>query len=380
MEDTVQTYDRIIIGAGLYGLYAALFCCNKGENVVVLECDSAPFKRATYINQARVHQGYHYPRSISTAMKSAGYFDRFNKDYGFCVNKEFDQIYATSSQYSWTDGKQFKRFCDAAGIPCEELNPGTYFKDKMCDGVFRTREYTYDAMILRDYLLEELSKYPNNIQIKYDTKISKIEKTTDSYIIIDEDGIEYSSDYVLNATYAGTNQILEKAGFEKFGIKYELCEIILCDVNDKLKDVGFTVMDGPFFSIMPFGKTGLHSLTSVTFTPHTTSFDSVPTFVCQQNSEGFCSTERLGNCNDCKAKPQSAFPYMANLARKYMLDDYQFEYKSSLFSMKPILMSSEIDDSRPTVIRKYSSNPTFVGVLSGKINTVYDLDEVLNDR
>ena len=47
--------------------------------------------------------------------------------------------------------------------------------------------------------------------------------------------------------------------------------------------------------------------------------------------------------------------------------------------MKPILMSSEIDDSRPTVIRKYTSGPTFVGVLSGKINTVYDLDEVLID-
>jgi len=47
--------------------------------------------------------------------------------------------------------------------------------------------------------------------------------------------------------------------------------------------------------------------------------------------------------------------------------------------MKPILMSSEIDDSRPTVIRTYSQNPTCVGVLSGKINTVYDLDEVLSD-
>lgn len=47
--------------------------------------------------------------------------------------------------------------------------------------------------------------------------------------------------------------------------------------------------------------------------------------------------------------------------------------------MKPVLMSSEIDDSRPTVIRKYSERPTFVSVLSGKINTVYDLDEVLSD-
>ncbi|MBE5845237.1 MAG: FAD-binding oxidoreductase [Butyrivibrio sp.] len=375
----MEKYDKIIIGAGLYGLYSAFYSCKKGQNVIVLECDDAPFKRATYINQARVHQGYHYPRSISTALKSAGYFERFNKDYAFCVNKEFDQIYATSSQYSWSDGKQFKDFCKAANIPCEELHASNYFKDGMCDGVFRTREYTYDAMILKDYLLDELSKYGNAMTIKYGVKINAIEKSTNTYVIRTEDGNTYESSFVLNSTYAGTNQILEMAGFEKFGIKYELCEIILCDVNDKLKEVGFTVMDGPFFSIMPFGKTGYHSLTSVTFTPHTTSYDEVPTFSCQGESNGHCSTKRLGNCNDCPAKPATAFPYMANLARKYMLDDYQFEYKKSLFSMKPILMSSEIDDSRPTVIRTYSKNPTFVGVLSGKINTVYDLDEVLDD-
>ena len=100
----MNKYDKIIIGAGLYGLYAAEFCCRRGEHVLVLECDPTPFRRATFINQARVHQGYHYPRSISTAAKSAGYFERFNKDYGFCINKEFDKIYATSSKYSWTDG------------------------------------------------------------------------------------------------------------------------------------------------------------------------------------------------------------------------------------------------------------------------------------
>ena len=136
-------------------------------------------------------------------------------------------------------------------------------------------------------------------------------------------------------------------------------------------------MDGPFFSIMPFGKTGLHSLTSVTFTPHTTSYDDVPTFECQKESKGFCSGFHLGNCNECQTKPKTAFPYMSNLAKKYMLDDYKFEYRQSLFSMKPILMSSEVDDSRPTIIKKYSDNPTFISVLSGKINTVYDLDEVL---
>lgn len=64
--------------------------------MLVLECDDTAFVRATYINQARVHQGYHYPRSLSTAMKSANYFRRFNQDYSFCINRAFDPIYATS--------------------------------------------------------------------------------------------------------------------------------------------------------------------------------------------------------------------------------------------------------------------------------------------
>jgi len=42
------------------------------------------------------------------------------------------------------------------------------------------------------------------------------------------------------------------------------------------------------------------------------------------------------------------------------------------------LQASEIDDSRPTVVRQYSEEPRFISVLSGKINTVYDLDEVLD--
>ncbi|MEY8390567.1 FAD-binding oxidoreductase [Lachnospiraceae bacterium] len=375
----ISRYDRVIIGAGLYGLYAALYCGRKGEHVLVLECDPAPFTRATYINQARVHQGYHYPRSISTAMKSAGYFERFNKDYGFCINQEFNKVYATSSQYSWSDGAQFMSFCKAADIPCEELHAERFFKKGMCDGAFLTREYTYDAMILKDYFLDKLSEC-RNVEIQYGAVISGIEERQDCYVVRMGDGKEYQTGFLLNAAYASTNQILHMAGYEKFGIKYELCEIILCDVNEKLKEYGFTVMDGPFFSIMPFGKTGLHSLTSVTFTPHTVSYEELPSFSCQEASGGYCSSQRLGNCNACPAKPKTAFPYMASLAEKYLRDEYEFSYQSSLFSMKPILMSSEIDDSRPTVIRVYHKNPTFVGVLSGKINTVYDLDEVLENE
>lgn len=369
-------YDKIIIGAGIYGLYSALYCGKKGQSVLVFEKDSEAFKRATFINQARVHNGYHYPRSLSTALKSAKYFERFNKDFEFAINKKFNQIYATSNSMSWTNNKQFVKFCEAANIRCDELSPNMYFKNNLCDGAFLTEEYTYDAQILKKYFLEEISKY-KNVKIIYNSQINKIEKNEYSYSIWNDDK-EFETNYLLNCTYGSVNQILQMMGLEPFAIKYELCEIILCKVNQKLKDIGLTVMDGPFFSIMPFGKTGFHSLTSVTFTPHITSYDVLPTFKCQNKSGGFCSSISLGNCNDCREKPKSAFPYMSNLARKYMKEDYKFEYASSLFSMKPILKASEIDDSRPTVIKEFTSEPRFVSVLSGKINTIYDLDDYLD--
>lgn len=376
-----KIYDNIVIGAGLYGLYSALYLGKTGRKVIILECDNEAFGRATYVNQARVHNGYHYPRSLSTAIKSAKYFDRFNNDFSFSILKEFDQIYATSSDYSWTNAKQFIGFCKASGIPCEEVNPNKYFNNNKCDGAFKTIEYTYDAMILRDYFVSEIKKY-SNIIIEYNSKISKIYKDGINYCI------EYNrnekinivkSKFILNATYASTNQIIEKLNFEGFNIKYELCEIILVKPNNELKNIGLTVMDGPFFSIMPFGKTGLHSLTSVTFTPHVTSYDKLPTYLCQ-NKSLICNSRFLDNCNLCEYKPKSAYEYMNALAKKYIKSEYKYEYLNSLYSVKPILMSSEADDSRPTVIKVFSKGPTFISVLSGKINTIYDLDEVLDEH
>lgn len=370
-------YDKIIIGAGIYGLYATKLCAQKGEKILLLEYDDEAIARATYINQARVHNGYHYPRSFSTAIKSAKYFERFNKDFEFAINMDFLKVYATSKNYSWTDAEQFKKFCRNAHIKCEELSAAKFFKDGVCDGVFDTKEYTFDAILIKERYIDELKNY-KNVTIKYGVRIDKIEKLneTKNYEVFLDSGDKFTTNYLLNATYASTNQITSMLGYDKFKIKYEICEIILCKVSDNIKDVGITVMDGPFFSLMPFGETGLHSLTSVTFTPHITSYDELPTFPCQKENVK-CSPNQLENCNLCPNKPKTAWAYMHTLAKKYLREDIELTYSHSLFSVKPILMASEIDDSRPTVIKKFSENPTYISVLSGKINTVYDLDEVL---
>lgn len=369
-------YDKIIFGAGLYGLYAAELCGRRGERVLVLERDPAPFMRATYINQARVHMGYHYPRSYSTAIKSAHYFERFHRDFSFCEHTQFEQVYATSAHFSWTNAGDFRRFCRTAGICCEEVSADRYFRPGRCDGAFLTREYTYDAQILKDWYLKQIGPM-KNVALQCGVQPQRVEKGGGLWQVTASDGAVHRAPYILNACYAGVNDIHAMMGFEPFKIKYELCEIILCTVEKPLGDVGITVMDGPFFSIMPFGRTGLHSLTSVSFTPHLTSYDALPTFECQAQSGGRCKPGSLFNCNECPAKPASAWPYMSQLARTYLKEEYGFAYQKSLFSMKPILKASEIDDSRPTVIRVYARDPMFVSVLSGKINTVYDLNEVL---
>jgi len=374
MQNSVNQYDKIIIGAGMFGLYAALKSSEKGESVLVLECECEAFKRASYINQARVHNGYHYPRSYSTAIKSAHYFQRFVRDYEFSILKTFKKIYATSDKFSYTSASQFEKFCNNAKIPCEYIKPSKYFNNSLCDGAFETLEYTFDAKLIMEYLLNKLYQY-KNCTIKYKTEISEIEHDSNEYLLQTNTG-RYSTKYLINATYASLNQILKKANLDLFNMKYELCEIILCNVTDNIKDIGITVMDGPFFSLMPFGKTGYHSLTAVGSTPHLVSKNSLPEFKCQ-SIENKCSKNILADCNICVSKPKTAFKDMYMLAKKYLKDNIDISYSDSLFAMKAILSASEVDDSRPTIIKFQNLEPKFLSVFSGKINTIYDLDEVL---
>lgn len=376
MHNKEAELPRVVIGAGIYGLYSAQLLADKGYDVIVIETEKQHFTRASFINQVRVHLGYHYPRSLSTALKSKRYFERFCNEYKFSLAENFEKIYATSKYFSWTNDEQFEKFCINAGIPCQRVMPEKYFKPNVCDGAFITQEYAFDPKLLGDYFYANILQ-KDNVDMIFSDRVKQVSVENKSYFLTLESGREIRTNFAINTTYASINQILHLFGFDALKIKYELCEVILCEANSNLSNLGITVMDGPFFSIMPFGKTGYHSLTSVTFTPHQTSYDALPIFDCQERSEGTCSLFSLGNCNTCPAKPSTSWVAMEKLAKKYLNEELDFKYKESLFAIKPILMSSEVDDSRPTVIRKYREEPTFISVLSGKINTVFDLETVL---
>ena len=374
--DEKKKYDKIIIGAGIYGMYAAKRSLEKNPNekVLILEVENTYFNRGSYVNQARLHNGYHYPRSYSTASKSAKYFDRFYNDFKEGINDNFEKIYAVAADYSWANGEQFKKFCDNLNLLCDEIPKEKFFNSYTIDKAFLTKEYSFDAKKIGDKLYKELVSLGCNF--KFEAKITSIKKEKDIFIVQLEDGSEYFTSFILNATYAGINKIHDLLGFEYLPIKYEFCEVILCEVSDNIKNVGLTVMDGPFFSIMPFGLTGYHSITTVSRTPHFTSYNHLPPYDCSGDKKLHTKEHEKG-CIHCGIYPKTAFQEMVQTAKKYLSEDIEIRYVKSLFTIKPILVASEIDDSRPTIIRQYSENPDFYTVFSGKINTMYDLDEIL---
>jgi len=373
MNGKEQKTDCIIIGAGIFGLYAALLLVKRGQSVAVIDKSLRPFSRASAINQARVHNGYHYPRSCDTAEKVADYYNRFIKDFDFAINNSFQQIYAIASNGSKTSAQGFINFCKKVNIPLKEVSPSQYFNKGSVEAAFLTEECSFDFAKIRDYLLDKIDA---SAICYYGVNIKEVKRENPTYTITLDTGLNLSAPLIINASYAGINEVIDKFNQDIFDLKYELCEMVLCEVSREFKNLGITVMDGDFFSIMPFGNSNFHVLTSVGHTPHSVSCSRFPTFK-NHTDQSICETHEVRECVVCSQKLKSAWNKMYSLSQSFLREDFKIKYKDSKFELKALLRSSESDDSRPTIIKHHTSNPTFISVLSGKISTIYDLEKVL---
>lgn len=363
--------DCIIVGAGIFGLYAANLLIKKNYKVIIVEKSLKPFSKASAINQARVHNGYHYPRSYETAIKVAEYYKRFINDFAFAINDSFKQIYAIDSMKSKTSTTEFIDFCRFINIPLKEIDKNKFFTKGSIDKAFITEECSFDFKKIKNFLLTHLTKGTKFI---YSAQILRVEKENSNYSILLDNGISCSAPLVINATYSGVNDVISRFGQELFDIKYELCEVAFCKVSEELKNIGITVMDGDFFSIMPFGKRYLHTFTSVEHTPHQAYYKEIPN-LSKSISQKLCRMHLTNQCNICYQEIKSAWNKMHNLSKIYLKPKFSLEYMYSQFEIKTILAHSEQDDSRPTIIKRHTSSPTFISILSGKMNTFYDLEK-----
>lgn len=360
----------LVVGGGFFGMYLAEHFAKSGHAVRIVEKEREFMSRASYANQARVHNGYHYPRSVLTALRSRLSFPRFISEFRDCIDSAFEKYYLIGNPLGKVSAQQFLKFCERIGAPCEPApsriqgltNPA------LIEACFSTVEYAFDAIKLRDLMIQRISA--SGVDCSLGTSVESIQKGDTGLLaeLIDEVTGTHDTvyaDHVFNCTYSRINYVLAKSGIEFVPLKHEMTEMCLVEVPEPLRKQGITVMCGPFFSVMPFPSAGLHSFSHVRYTPH------------YEWSDGIGIAYEDAHAKYAAARRNSAWRYMQKDAARYMPILSDCKYQDSLWEVKTILPRSESDDSRPILFRPHHGLHGFHCVMGGKIDNVYDAVEAI---
>ena len=367
MSTPTNVQDTVVIGGGFYGAAIAIFLARHyGFQVTLIERETALMQRASYSNQARVHNGYHYPRSFTTAYRSRVNLPKFVRDWPDAVKRDFTKIYAIARRNSKVTGKQFERFCRDIGA---EIQPAEramrdLFEPRLIEDVFQVEEYAFDSTKLASWAEKNLRAY--GVQVRLGTRVTEISKGQNALVSVSETAQgnreRIASRYVFNCTYSGLNQLRGDFPGVSTKLKQEVTEMALMQMPASLEGVGVTVMDGPFFSMMPFPARGLHTLSHVRYTPHFHWADEA----------SLDPYEKLKNY-----ERQSRVDRMIRDVGRYIPDVLMAKHVDSLFEVKTVLVKNEGDDGRPILFERHDALPGCYSVLGGKIDNIYDVLERL---
>jgi hypothetical protein len=357
----------VVIGGGFYGVNIALHLAEKDRGqVILLEKEKSLLSRASYHNQARVHNGYHYPRSFTTAYRSHINLKRFVNDWPSAVKKDFTKLYAIARNNSKVTAKQFVRFCKEIGVKLEPSEDFSHlFNNRLIEQSFLVDEYAFNANILAEWSKAQLEL--SDIDVVLNASVNEISKQQSGLMVgyeCEQSNQKIRTDKVFNCTYSGLNQFGGDFGGTHTKLKHEVTEMALMQMPDSLKNIGITVMDGPFFSMMPFPARGLHSLSHVRYTPHFNWVDE----------KGINPYKKLAQYNK-----HTRVDRMIRDVQLYLPDIAKAQYRESLFEVKTILIKNDIDDGRPILFEEHANLPSLYSVLGGKVDNIYDILERLDD-
>lgn len=365
-----KNQDAVVIGGGFYGAAIAIYLAGQRgfKRIVLVERESALLTRASYNNQARVHNGYHYPRSFTTAYRSRVNLSQFTHDWPDAVKQDFTKLYAIARRNSKVTAKQFERFCREIGAKIQPAEPAlrALFEPRLIEDVFLVEEYAFDATKLASWAERELEKW--GVQIRFETRVTGISKGPNDTLSVAtqpnrEPGEVISCRYVFNCTYSGLNQFKGDFPGTRTSLKQEITELALMQAPPALQGLGITVMDGPFFSMMPFPARGLHTLSHVRYTPHL-HWNDVQGINPYQKLKQYECTTRIDR--------------MVRDAGRYLPAVLDAKYVDSLFEVKTVLLKNEGDDGRPILFEKHLELPGCYSILGGKIDNIYDVLEKLD--
>lgn len=357
-----KDYDAIVIGGGFFGLSIAYYLKSSlgQKRVLIIEKENDLMQRASYNNQARVHNGYHYPRSLLTALRSRVNFPSFVKDFQPAIKDNFDKYYAVATSFSKVNAAQFNLFCQRIGADITEAPDSikSHFNDRLIDNVFKVKEYAFNTDTLKKLMLRHLDQLGADIILGQE--VERVEPLQDGGLIVHTKERSYTTKKVFNCTYSMLNKVNLASGIQPIELKHELTEMCLVKIPDGLQDLSVTVMCGPFFSFMPFPDRDLHTLSHVRYTPHSEWQDKSD--VDYRNGHEYLDT----------VSRRTHYPQMIADAKRYMPGLEGTEQVDSLWEVKTVLPQSEGDDSRPILFKSDYGIKDYTCIMGGKLDNIYD--------
>ncbi|KKU10935.1 MAG: FAD dependent oxidoreductase [Candidatus Woesebacteria bacterium GW2011_GWB1_45_5] len=325
--------------------------------------------RASYINQARIHNGYHYPRSFLTAVRSNRNYKNFLKDYGESVFSKFKQYYAIAAINSKTTSRQFVKFCEQIKAPLKEApeNIKKLFNPTLTENVFEAEEVVYDAKVLQKSLTKKLKTAKIKVFLGervVGVKPAKGEGEEKVEVSLAE-GKKLVSKTVFNCTYSQINKVLVDSGLPPLPLKQEYIEMPIIRIPPEMENIGVTIMDGPFFGFLPFPDKDAHSLWHVRYAIHA-NWD-------EQKQKKFGLDTRNFN-------PESNYPFMIRDMARFIPALARAKYLESLYEIKAVLVDREESDGRPILFRKDYGIKNFHVVMGSKIDNIYDALEKIKEE
>jgi len=323
----MKTYDYIVLGGGFYGCMIAQSL--KGK-VLLIEKEKELMQKASANNQARVHNGYHYPRSYKTAFASHINFPRFMSEFKNAVSDDYTMFYAVGRNGK-TDAKGYRKMCKKVGCPLYEApeNLKKWFNNEYIEDVFLGHEGVFDSEKLKDILIKKLDK----VDILLNTEVVKV---TEGKVHLKNK--EIVGKKIIACIYADTNKLLKNSNLPVLPIRNEDTVMPLVKVPEKFENVSITIMDGSFFSIYPFPKLGLHTIHNVELTPEGGNYEKI--------------YEHVVKC----------LPDMKDM-----------KHNGDICERKTVLIQNDIDDGRPIMFRENYGFDGFDIIIGAKLDNIYDI-------
>lgn len=351
-----EKYEIIVIGGGFFGSSIALFYAEQGKSVLIVEKENSLMTRASLNNQARVHGGYHYPRSLQTALRSRENYGLFLERYKNCIDGSFKNYYAISRRASNVTAKQFATFCKLIGAPIKDAprRISKLFDANLIESVYEVDECAFDAVLLAKETTEAIERA--RISILFNSEVARIDPGL-TVRINSSTELAIQADEVLLCTYAETNKVLFASELPMIPLRHELTELALVNQPAELSGIGVTVMCGPFFSVMPYPARGLYSFSHVRYTPH---------FSWNEGDENVepPSVSRNG---------KSHFELMLKDSLRYLPSLEKTSYVDSIWEIKTVLPRNEEDDARPILLKRNHGIKGVHCIIGGKIDNVFDV-------